>query len=1219
QDAQKPATPGAKDGGQNKTAPRGVEIVQHGGYPELQVDGAPFFIHSAAFFYFRIPRDQWEPLLDRYRTIGINTIDIYIPWNWHEVKPGEFDFDGNTNPRRNLRALLDLISERQMRLIARPGPEVLNEWRHGGLPDWQVSQPAYRMDLTDQLEGRYAPDDGLNSHDAEAAAENWLANTAHMSGAQAWLTAVARELAPYSSHRMVNSHPIEHPTEHSDDAKTPPPQPRSGPLLFVQLGDDFAINRTNRVGPDFWRYVETLRSALEAGGVDVPVFINPTDMRVSAAGRAQQPPIGAMGQWYLRPDAAAETGKQQISSADASDIQFFTEELKTQPDFPPVMIEYQAGWYAPADDDHPAESPPQNTLLSSRLLLANGIHGINYFPLQDTYTPAGYSVPWANRSYRWNAALGPDGDAQPRLQAVMRNAQLLERWGPALAAAHKRADFGLIYPLGAFPQDLLSAADIALVSQSVMRIERLGDLAMLSSELLDPEYQSADQMLRDAVVFLPVFDPAKPQFQLSERAQNAIVEYVRRGGALVVFPSRPAGAALARLWQGAPEAPGVSSDSAIRARWKFGEGEVIESSKDFFYWVSLSESLSQNRAQHEAAYSINALRQLVQAAGVLPGVRIADSGAPPPELLASEIVSNEGTEKLGGRSAGMGFVSVTNLSADEAADANLEILPPARSARAKADSYVPLHVVVPPRESLLLPLDVALCFDETADPSCQDKIYVSGGEFLDAHREDKMLELSFYVPRRADVYFHFAQQPAHVTLDDSKPESAWSPGTNDLKVTVPRGAAPRYVRTLKIELPYVPHVPKVAKQTKPSPTDITFSVWNSVRLPVSENQFLRTYPPLILLDPEHPTDLVVAVFNSNKGVQRDVDVSVDGPLRGSEPYHVAPQDGEIEKIRLRPGGADAMALPPDLDGLLHGTIILKLGHDRRTLPVAFLQPAPNGTNHYRYDFDRDGADEWVLENAQLRLVISPESGGRAIALMDKLSGGVLSTSMGLLRDNFSCTPNPPDTNPARARGRFGLFNRPYVAEWESEKTNPAIQLHYDAPDVFPAGAQIEKTVQFEDRNTLRADYAVALQPANGAGSSTSGAPAQSFVAINSFPASGGDRRSRFCWPVGAQSDAGAGVANSAKASAGGAQAEPHCEDFSAGGKTIDVPAGVSRIQIESSGQPTIEMQWECTTECASLKIEQKLFSALLALQFPALVPGAGAQHYTVRIRAIPAP
>src|ERR1700693_469971 len=139
----------AKNGGASgpsaaeKTEPekRGVAIVQHGGYPELQVDGHPFFIYSAAFFYARIPRNLWESSLDRYRELGINTIDIYIPWNWHEPREGEFDFDGHSNPRRDLRVLLQLLARKGFRCIARPGPTILNEWRHGGYPEWLL-EPA---------------------------------------------------------------------------------------------------------------------------------------------------------------------------------------------------------------------------------------------------------------------------------------------------------------------------------------------------------------------------------------------------------------------------------------------------------------------------------------------------------------------------------------------------------------------------------------------------------------------------------------------------------------------------------------------------------------------------------------------------------------------------------------------------------------------------------------------------------------------------------------------------------------------------------------------------------------------------------------------------------------------------------------------------------------------------------------------------------------------
>ncbi|MBI1738935.1 MAG: beta-galactosidase, partial [Acidobacteria bacterium] len=270
-----------------------MEIVQQGGYPELRVDGKPFFIHSAAFFYYRIPRDLWAVSLDRHRELGINTIDLYIPWNWHEPREGELDFDGHSDPRRDLRALLRLISEKGFKLNARPGPVILNEWRHGGYPDWLLERPEYKMEVRDRLEGRYAPLSNLNARDAEAAAKGWLENDTHMRYTRKWLVAVAHELSEYSSQRTQR---IKVPSGKRGDLKE---KAISGPLLFVQLDDDMAIGRANYAGPAFWRYMSELRKMLEDGGLDVPAYINPTDMRVSAAGFGLERPIGAMGQWYL--------------------------------------------------------------------------------------------------------------------------------------------------------------------------------------------------------------------------------------------------------------------------------------------------------------------------------------------------------------------------------------------------------------------------------------------------------------------------------------------------------------------------------------------------------------------------------------------------------------------------------------------------------------------------------------------------------------------------------------------------------------------------------------------------------------------------------------------------------------------------------------------------------------------------------------------------------
>ncbi len=668
--------------------------------------------------------------------------------------------------------------------------------------------------------------------------------------------------------------------------------------------------------------------------------------------------------------------------------------------FPPVMIEYQAGWYTPGDDDRPVESPSVNTMLSSRLLIANGIHGINYFPLQDTYTPAGYSVPWANRSYRWDAALGPDGDGQPRLRAVLRNMQILHRWGSLLAASHKRADFGIVYPLGAYPQDLLERADIALVSGTVMRIERLATLAMDASELADPEYQPVEQLLRNPLLLLPVFDPEKPQFQLSEKAQRAMVEYVRRGGTLVVFPQRPQGNAIGELWKDAPpgstaaDGANAAGNTAIRARWKFGDGEVIQSSKDFYSWIAVGESLTEVREHREAEWAAGVLREFLDAAKVRPSVRSSDKKAEAGELLANEIVSNEGSELLGARKGGRGFLSVTNLSATTAADQILEILSPAASSRGTDADYVTLHVNVPPHESLLLPLDEPVCFSDPLNAPCGQAVSSSGAELLDARREGKSLELLFYAPARAEIHLQIPYQPSHVSLDTNRIEGIWNEAGRDLQLTITRGAAPRYVRVVSVDLSAKPNVPEAEKPIKPTLDDIDYFVSNTLRLPSGGDSALRVFPPLVVADKKKTFAVVMQTENETGAANQVLDVSVSGALHGSGVVRLLPHGTYIEKIALKPSQNELMAIPASADGLLHSTMEVKLGHEKRTVPVAFLQPKEDGVYHYRYDFDRDGADEWILENSNLRLIVSPESGGRALALVDNLSGANLSSSVG---------------------------------------------------------------------------------------------------------------------------------------------------------------------------------------------------------------------------------
>ncbi|HYL46797.1 MAG TPA: hypothetical protein VEU52_07205, partial [Candidatus Limnocylindrales bacterium] len=275
-----------------------------------------------------------------------------------------------------------------------------------------------------------------------------------------------------------------------------------------------------------------------------------------------------------------------------------------------------------------------------------------------------------------------------------------------------------------------------------------------------------------------------------------------------------------------------------------------------------------------------------------------------------------------------------------------------------------------------------------------------------------------------------------------------------------------------------------------------------------------------------------------------------------------------------------------------------------------------GTTNYRFDFDRDGADEWVLENAGLRLIVSPESGGRAIALVDKVTGLNLSTSVGLLRDNFSFTENPAGIKPERAGGRNGLFNRPYSAEWVSQEKNPALKMKYDAPDIIPAGASIEKSVQFESADTLRIDYRVALHASRENENTPERMHTQSFVAVNSFPAKAEPGQvTRVCWAAGSFNDPG----DSANKNSAESKEKAVCSEFVPGGKTIEVPEGMRRVEVQTPGRAGMAIEWECGKICARMTIEPKKFSALFRLEFPPLIPGGEAENYTVRLRVIGAP
>lgn len=105
--------------------------VQSDGF---RVDGAPTLLAAAEFHYWRHNEIFWPKILDLLVQLGANAVSTFICWDFHELKPGAYDFTGKTNGSRDLVGFLDACLERELLVLARPGPIIETEWVTRGPP-----------------------------------------------------------------------------------------------------------------------------------------------------------------------------------------------------------------------------------------------------------------------------------------------------------------------------------------------------------------------------------------------------------------------------------------------------------------------------------------------------------------------------------------------------------------------------------------------------------------------------------------------------------------------------------------------------------------------------------------------------------------------------------------------------------------------------------------------------------------------------------------------------------------------------------------------------------------------------------------------------------------------------------------------------------------------------------------------------------------------------
>ncbi|WP_175736037.1 beta-galactosidase [Burkholderia ambifaria] len=178
------------------------------------LDGKPYQIRSGEMHPPRIPRDYWRHRIQMAKAMGMNTIAVYVMWNFHETSEGTFEFDAD---EQDVEAFIRLCQDEGMWVLLRPGPYICGEWDLGGLPAYLLAHEDIQLRVSSQRDRRY------------------------MDAAKRYIAELVPRIKPLMSEN-------------------------GGPILMLQIENEYAT-----YGNDV-AYLEEIRDAWVQGGIPGPFF-----------------------------------------------------------------------------------------------------------------------------------------------------------------------------------------------------------------------------------------------------------------------------------------------------------------------------------------------------------------------------------------------------------------------------------------------------------------------------------------------------------------------------------------------------------------------------------------------------------------------------------------------------------------------------------------------------------------------------------------------------------------------------------------------------------------------------------------------------------------------------------------------------------------------------------------------------------------------------------
>lgn len=522
------------------------------------INGKRDFVLGGELHYFRVPREEWEDRILKIKAAGFSMISTYIPWIWHERAEGEIDLVGKTRGERDLEGFIHLVEKHEMMLCVRPGPYVMSELKHAGLPEWLLEK--YGEIRATKLDGSKHPVFELVQ----------FLHPVFLEKVRNWYQAVFEILSPHQISR-------------------------GGCIIMVQLDNeigmfhwvtatpdfsesvlrDFVSTRNEEVGSDKeksieeqmqqvkeklieedgtvlneYRYYERvyiqryLLNLLRMGkefGLEVPVIVNVHGFsQQDYAKRGNFYPIGlSQLKKCFKVEGVIAAGDYYIGNVVYDNVQdlylanVITKSVQN-PNQPLFSAEFQCGF-----QNSVPRLQPNTHDLNSRICIAQGMKAINFYMFAGGYNYEDLGI--ISKNHDWQAPISAKGELRKSYEFLKHLKKVIDTYGDAFLEAMPVVDTALFVDIDYFLTNYQNKENREMVDKIRSDVHyglynSLGKyLTYENLHVKGVSKEGLEEISCEEQESLIVFSTE----YMDESAQRNLLRYLNGGGKVFLYPRLP--------------------------------------------------------------------------------------------------------------------------------------------------------------------------------------------------------------------------------------------------------------------------------------------------------------------------------------------------------------------------------------------------------------------------------------------------------------------------------------------------------------------------------------------------------------------------------------------------------------------------------------------------------------------------------------------------------